>query len=31
MESVKRFLQERLRLVVNEEKSAVDRPLLAIV
>ncbi|MDB5096875.1 MAG: group intron-encoding maturase [Cyanobacteria bacterium RYN_339] len=26
MESVKRFLQERLRLVVNEEKSAVDRP-----
>jgi group II intron reverse transcriptase/maturase len=26
MESVKRFLQERLKLVVNEEKSAVDRP-----
>lgn len=26
MESVKRFLHERLKLVVNEEKSAVDRP-----
>lgn len=26
MESVKRFLQDRLKLVVNEAKSAVDRP-----
>jgi RNA-directed DNA polymerase len=26
MASVRRFLQERLRLKVNEEKSAVDRP-----
>lgn len=26
MESVKRFLKERLKLVVNEAKSAVDRP-----
>jgi group II intron reverse transcriptase/maturase len=26
MESVKRYLQDRLRLVVNEAKSAVDRP-----
>jgi hypothetical protein len=26
MESVKRYLQERLKLKINEQKSAVDRP-----